>query len=62
MTEKQGAYGDEDFIYLMAGWQKAPARENNIQNGFILINGDNIPFKIRKLVGGVTMMAPFLSV
>ena len=58
MAEKQDTYGDEDFIYLIAGQQKKPVYENNIYDGFIVIDGDNIPFTKRKLIGGITMMMP----
>ena len=59
MTEEQKTYGDEDFIYLMAGQQKRPIYENNIHDGFIVIDGDNIPFRKRGLLGGgITMMMP----
>ena len=58
MTEKKDTYGDEDFIYMIAGQQKRPKHENNIHDGFIVINGDTIPFMKRRLIGDVSMMMP----
>ena len=52
MAEERVDYGDEGFIYLMALQQEKPAHVNDIRNGYIIIDDEEIPFKKNGILDG----------
>jgi len=58
-VEEQDIFGDEDFIFNMAQGQRAPERENNILDGYVVLDEDMITFKkVRILEGNMTIIMP----
>jgi hypothetical protein len=49
-ADNEKKFGDEDFIYIKGMEAEKPVHENNIQDGFVIIDGENIPFKRKFLL------------
>ena len=61
MSDEKNSFGDEVYIRNMALQSEEPKHENNIHDGYIIVDDERIPFqKIEILEGNMSIIMPEL--